>query len=130
MGEPEQVQHQWNCIAHMHVHVCLLVVSEPDPRRIKKEGLVDKVGWKCTLRNVRNFIKELPQQVKQSAEPDTCTSILIFRTWCLQLSKMKQNLKMAPINSHQNANQKPIRSAPAYRAQCTLPPQPIYQTLL
>ena len=35
-----------------------------------------------------------------------------------------------PINAHQNANQKPIRSAPAYQAQCTLPPQPIYQTLL
>ena len=29
-----------------------------------------------------------------------------------------------------NVNQKPIGSAPAYRAQCTLPPQPIYQILL
>ena len=35
-----------------------------------------------------------------------------------------------PINAHQNANQKPIGMAPAYQAQCTLPPQPIYQTLL
>ena len=35
-----------------------------------------------------------------------------------------------PINAHQNVNQKPIGSTPAYRAQCTLPPQPIYQTLL
>ena len=35
-----------------------------------------------------------------------------------------------PINAHQNANQKPTGSAPAYRAQCTLPPQPIYPTLL
>ena len=34
------------------------------------------------------------------------------------------------INAHQNANQKPIGSAPAYRAQCTLPPQPVYQTFL
>ena len=34
------------------------------------------------------------------------------------------------INAHQNANQNPIGSAPAYRAQCTVPPQPIYQTLL
>ena len=34
------------------------------------------------------------------------------------------------INAHQNDNQKPIGSAPAYRAQCTLPPQLIYQTLL
>ena len=31
------------------------------------------------------------------------------------------------INAHQNANQKPIGSAPAYPR--TLPPQPIYQTL-
>ena len=55
---------------------------------------------------------------------------------CLQLSKMKQNAKtvvvrlLSPINAHQNANQKPIGSAPAYQAQCTLPPQSIYQTLL
>ena len=32
------------------------VVSEPDPRRIEKEGLVNRAAWKCTLRNVRNFI--------------------------------------------------------------------------
>jgi len=60
----------------------------------------------------------------------------IFPAWCLQLSKTKQNAKTVlmrlatPINAHQNANQKPIGSAPAYRVQCTLPPQPIYQTLL
>ena len=35
-----------------------------------------------------------------------------------------------PINAHQNVNQKSIGSAPSYRAQCTLSPQPIYQTLL
>ena len=35
-----------------------------------------------------------------------------------------------PINAHQNANQKPIGSAPSYRAQCTLPPRPMCQTLL
>ena len=54
----------------------------------------------------------------------------------LQHSKTKQNAKMALvqlallINAHHNANQKPIRSVPAYRAQCTLPPQLIYQTFL
>ena len=32
------------------------VVSEPDPRKIEKEGLVNGAGWKCTLQNVRNFI--------------------------------------------------------------------------
>ena len=48
---------------------------------------------------------------------------------------MKQNAKTVlvqlaiPINAHQNANKKPIGSAPAYRVQCTLPPYPIYQTL-
>ena len=32
------------------------VVLEPDPRKIGKEGLAHRLGWKCTLRNVRNFI--------------------------------------------------------------------------
>ena len=32
------------------------LVSEPNPRKIRKEGLVNEAGWKCTLRNVRNFI--------------------------------------------------------------------------
>ena len=32
------------------------LVSEPDPRKIEKEGLAHRPGWKCTLRNVRNFI--------------------------------------------------------------------------
>ena len=60
----------------------------------------------------------------------------ILPTWCLQLSKTKQNAKTVlvrlaiPRNAHQNANQKPIGSVPVYRAQCTLPPHPIYQTLL
>ena len=49
---------------------------------------------------------------------------------------MKKNTKTVlvrlaiPINVHQNANQKPIGSAPVYRAQCTLSSHPIYQTLL
>ena len=34
----------------------LNVVSEPDPRKIEKEGLAHWPGCKCTLRNVRNFI--------------------------------------------------------------------------
>ena len=38
----------------------ITVVSEPDPRKIEKEGLVNGAGWKCTLRNVRNFINCLP----------------------------------------------------------------------
>ena len=83
------------------------------PLKNRKEGLVNGVGWKCTLRNVRNFTRLV-----------------------LQRSKMKQNAKMVLVqlaflvNPHQNANQKPIRSVSAYWAQCTLPPQPIYQTLL
>ena len=60
----------------------------------------------------------------------------IFPARCLQLSKTKQNVKTVlmrlafPINAHQNANQKPIGSAPTYWMQCTLAPQLIYQTLL
>ena len=60
----------------------------------------------------------------------------IFPAWCLQLSKTKQNantvlVRLAfPITAHQNANQKPMGSAPAYQVRYTLPPQTIYQTLL
>ena len=32
------------------------LVSEPDPRKIEKEGLAHQPAWKCTLQNVRNFI--------------------------------------------------------------------------
>ena len=28
------------------------LVSEPDPQKIEKEGLVNQLGWKCTLRPV------------------------------------------------------------------------------
>ena len=28
------------------------VLSEPDPRKIEKEGLAHRPGWKCTLRPV------------------------------------------------------------------------------
>ena len=28
------------------------LVSEPDPRKIEKEGLAHRPGWKCTLRPV------------------------------------------------------------------------------
>ena len=31
------------------------VVSDPDPRKIEKEGLANGAGWKCTLRNVEGF---------------------------------------------------------------------------
>ena len=32
------------------------LVLEPDPRKIEKEGLAHRLGWKCTLRNVRNLV--------------------------------------------------------------------------
>ena len=79
------------------------LVSEPDPWKIEKEGLVNGAGWKCTLRNVRNY------QLELSAEPDTHKSILIFLAWRLLLTKTKQNTMAALvqlaflINAHQNA---------------------------
>ena len=30
----------------------LYIVSDPDPRKIEKEGLAHRPGWKCTLRPV------------------------------------------------------------------------------
>ena len=38
------------------IYLWLGVVSEPDSRKIGKEGLAHQLGWKCTLRNVKNFI--------------------------------------------------------------------------
>ena len=57
--------------------VVFKLVLEPDPRKIGKEGLVNGVGWKCTLRNVRNFIN-CRKSVEFSAEPDTRTNVLSF----------------------------------------------------
>ena len=40
------------CLRLPHVQVAYILVSEPDPRKIEKEGLVNWLGWKCTLRPV------------------------------------------------------------------------------
>ena len=34
------------------MHAYRLLVLEPDPRKIEKEGLVNWLGWKCTLHQV------------------------------------------------------------------------------
>ena len=78
--------------------------------------------------------------MEPSAEPDTCISVLIFPVQCLQFlneAKREDGLRAVsiPLNTHWNANQKPIRSPPGYRAQCTLcipanlpdPPLSIFQ---
>ena len=39
-----------------HSKRATVLVLEPDPGKIRKEGLVNGAGWKCTLWNVRNFI--------------------------------------------------------------------------
>ena len=64
------------------------VVSEPDPRKIGKEGLVNGVGWKCALRNVRNFKPYKAYRI--SAEPDTCTSVLSFPLGVLKQSQTRK----------------------------------------
>ena len=44
------------CISFHHDCVLNIIppppVSEPDPRKIEKEGLAHRPGWKCTLRPV------------------------------------------------------------------------------
>ena len=113
-------------------------VSEPDPRKNRK-------GGSCKRGGVEVYTVEC-LGIVLFAEP--CKPCWVFcwtrhtyrrstfPAWCLQLSKTKQNAKTIlvrltfPINTHQDVNQRPIGSAPAYRAQCTLPPHPIYQTLL
>ena len=106
------------------------LVGSLGKRPSKTQDLVDGAVWKCTLRNFINCWT-FRSQFELSAKP-----VLIFPTWCLQFSETKQNMKMACvvfaflIKALQNADQKPIGSGPAYRVQCTLPPQPIYQALL
>ena len=47
---PVVVDYSLKCSVTVHL------VSEPDPRKIVKDGLAHRLGLKCTLRNVRNFI--------------------------------------------------------------------------
>ena len=113
------------------------LVSEPDPRKIEKEGLAHRLGWKCTLRNVRNLvIAELCKACRVFCRTRHTYKRSLFPAWCSQHYKTTQNAKTVlvrlafPINAQKNANQKPIGSAPSYRVQCTFPPQPMCQTLL
>ena len=115
-----------------------LLLSEPDPWKIGIVGLINGAGWSVHCWMLGNFINCKVCRVFCWTRHPYKRSTGIFPTWHLhsvQLSKTKENEKMAlvrlvfPINAHQNAIEKPIRSPPAYRAQCTLPPQPIYQTL-
>ena len=62
------------------------LVSESDPWKIGKGGLVNGTGWKCTLRNVKNF-PNLANPAEFSAEPDMCKNILSF---LLKQSKMRK----------------------------------------
>ena len=57
--QEQQQKQQQNVMIMSSCHsytTFIYVVSEPDPRKIGKEGLVNGTGWKCTLQNVRNFI--------------------------------------------------------------------------
>jgi len=47
-GKPWHTWHSWP-------RVRLVIVSEPDPRKIGKEGLAHRLGWKCTLRNDNQY---------------------------------------------------------------------------
>ena len=67
----------------------LLIFGTRPSQKNRKEGLVNGAGWKCTLRNVRNHIA-----IRVSAKPDTLAEVF-FLAWRSQLSKTKQNTKMA-----------------------------------
>ena len=43
--ESEKVGSRWESNPG---HLCLELVSEPDPQKIEKEGLPHRPGWKCT----------------------------------------------------------------------------------
>ena len=60
----------------------------------------------------------IAKPVEFSAEPDPSTSVLSFPLDVysfLNKAKWENGSRVAiPINAHQNANQKPIESAPVY----------------
>ena len=74
------------------------LVSEPDPRKIGKEGLAHRPGWKCTLRNVRNFIN--CRTLQSPAEPDTSTNVLSFLLAVYSLLKPCKNEAKRENSSH------------------------------
>lgn len=41
-----------------------VVVSEPDTRKIEKEGLINWLGWKCSQWNARDFSQSCPAPVE------------------------------------------------------------------
>ena len=72
------------------------LVSEADLRKFEKEGLVNMPGWKCTLRNISNFlIVKHSVATKASEKADTRRSVLILPAWLysfLKRSKTRRRL--------------------------------------
>jgi len=54
-GRDQCCRTELTCEIVLQARLSWEVVLEPDPRKIGKEGLAHQLGWKCTLRNVRNF---------------------------------------------------------------------------
>ena len=70
----------------------------------------------------------LANPVEFSAEPDPSTTVLSFPFDVYSfLNKAKhENGSRVVSNSNKHTSEKPIKSAPVYWAQFTLPPHPIY----
>ena len=50
------------------------VVLEPDPRKIKKEGLVNVAGWKCTLHTTTKIMANYSLPAERSYYTDDYTT--------------------------------------------------------
>ena len=111
-----------------------VLVLEPDPRKIGKEGLVNWLGWKCTLHPVCRhtsdwllqlaFLMYIRNANRTKAVFEFCFALESCKTkqvrlecWCLVLQKALLATVGSTINKIPNI------------LQCTLPPCPIYQTL-
>ena len=114
------------------------LVSEPDPQKIEKEGLVNGMGWKCT-----------PSLVYSCTSDWLLISILMCNyigianrtrtvfTFCFVLESCKHQavrieclylclVQQKTLQALQGSVSNKIPNIP----QCTLPPHPVYQTLL
>ena len=111
------------------------LVSEQDPRKTKKEGLVNRLRWKCTLRPVCRRTSDWHSDVHLLEMLTACTRAVFTFCFILESYKTKRVrlehfcesvvLQTALLATEGSTINK-IPNIP----QCTLPLHPVHQTLL
>jgi len=115
-----------------------MLVSEPDPRKIEKEGLAHRRGWKCTLRPVwRRTSDWLLISILMCVYCGNANRTRTVFAFCFVLGSCKRQagkierlywclVQQKTLQTLQGSAIKKIPNIP----QCALPPWPMCQTLL